>query len=78
MGEDKELVCAVLTRLDQGMWDEWDVGLSEGLRAGFWDDEIRLAARSGWMLQEYLDTNLDTQDRQESQESSPEHHTKDS
>lgn len=37
----------LLQALDAGMYDEWDIGLVDGLTEGFGGFELQLAARSG-------------------------------
>lgn len=53
MSESKTLTEEVLRYLDHGMLDEWDIGLVDGIKEGFGEEELQIAARSGLALAAY-------------------------
>lgn len=45
----------LLSALDHGMWDEWDISLVGGLSTGFGPAEFRIAAKSAAIFAKYIE-----------------------
>ena len=50
MAEDGTTAEQVLALLNQGMWDEWDTSLLDGLADGFGGAELRIAAKTAHII----------------------------
>lgn len=54
MSESEDLADEVLDFLNEGMHEEWDISLPDGLMEGFGGEELQIAARSAFCRAEFF------------------------
>lgn len=52
-----QLIEEVISYMNLGMHDEWDIGLLEGIKEGFGGEELQIAARSALSLARFYEND---------------------